>query len=88
MNVVFCVDYITLAMNGHGRGTPLGTCLVLLQCVSCVVSFAARVTANAFCVLFLISLHMLCMGMDEARALVRALCNSSVSPVSLPLLHA
>ena len=28
------------------------------------------------------------MGMDEARALVRALCNSSVSPVLSPLLHA
>ena len=26
--------------------------------------------------------------MDEARALVRALCNSSVSPVPWPLLHA
>ena len=38
--------------------------------------------------LFLISLHLLCMGMDEARALVRALCSCNVSPVSSPLLHA
>ena len=30
----------------------------------------------------------LCTGMDEAHALVWALCNSIVSPVSLPLLHA
>ena len=28
------------------------------------------------------------MGMDEARALVRAYCNCSVSPVSPPQLHA
>ena len=28
------------------------------------------------------------MGMDEADALVRALCNSSVSPMPWPLLHA
>ena len=37
--------------------------------------------------LFLISLHLLRMGMDEARALVRALCSCSVSPVLWPLLH-
>ena len=28
------------------------------------------------------------MGMDEARALVHALCSCNVSPVSSPLLHA
>ena len=66
----------------------LGTCLVQLQCVSCVVASAACVNANKCCVLFFISLHLLCTGMDEARALVRALCSSSVSPVSSPLLHA
>ena len=33
--------------------------------------------------LFFISLHLLCTGMDEARALVRALCKSSVSRVSI-----
>ena len=37
--------------------------------------------------LFLISLHLLCTAMDEARALVRALCSYSVSPVSPPQLH-
>ena len=84
----FVVDYIMPAMNGHGRGTPLGTYLVLLQCVSCVVAFATCVTANKCCVLFLISLHLLCTGMGEAHALVHALCSWSVSPMSLPLLHA
>ena len=38
--------------------------------------------------LFLISLHLLCMGMDEARALIRALCSCNVSPILSPLLHA
>ena len=38
--------------------------------------------------LFLISLHLLCTGMDEAGALVRALCNYSVASVAWPLLHA
>ena len=70
-------------MHGHRRGTCLGTCLVEQQCVSCVVTFAACVAANKCCVLFLISLHLLCTGMDEARALVRALWNSSVSRVSI-----
>ena len=45
-------------------------------------------TAKKCSVLFLISLHLLCMGMDEACALVHALCSCSVSSVSLPLLHA
>ena len=84
----FVVDYITLAVNGHGRGTRLGTCLVQQQCVSCVVASIACMTAKKCSVLFLISLHLLCTGMDEARALVRALCSCSVSPVSSPLLHA
>ena len=70
-------------MHRHGRGTRLGTCLVQLQCVSCVVASAACVTANKCCVLFFISLHLLCTGIDEARALVHALCNSNVSCVSL-----
>ena len=61
----------------------LGTCLVQLQCVSCVTAFAACVAPNKYCVLFLISLQLLCMGMDEARALVHALWNSSVSRVSI-----
>ena len=84
----FVVDYIMLAVNGHGRGTRLDTCLVQQQCASYVVASAACVIANKCCVLFLISLHLLCMGMDEARALVHALCSCSVSPVSSPLLHA
>ena len=83
----FVLDFITPIVHGHGRGTRLGTCFVQQQCVSCAVVSATCVTANKCCVLFLISLHLLCMGMDEARALVRALCNSSVSPASSPLLH-
>ena len=75
-------------VHGHGRGTLLGMCLVKLQCVSCVVASAASGAPNKYCVLFLISLHLLCTGMDEARALVRALCNCSVSSVPWPLLHA
>ena len=59
-----------------------------LQCVSCVVASAACVIAKKCSVLFLISLHLLCTGMDEARALVHALCSYSVSPVSSALLHA
>ena len=81
-------DFITPVVHGHGRDMGLGTCLVLLQCVSCVIAFVACVTANKCCVLFLISLHLLCTGMDEAHALVRALCSCNVSPVLSPLLHA
>ena len=66
----------------------LGTCLVQQQCVFCAVASAACVTADKCCVLFLIALHLLCTVMDEARALVRALCNCSVSAVPWPLLHA
>ena len=70
-------------MYGHGRGTRLGTCLVQLQCVSCVVTSTACVTAEKCSVLLLIIKHRLCMGMEEARALVHALCSCSVSLVSL-----
>ena len=66
------LDFITPVVHGHGRGTRLGTCLVQLQCVSCVAASAACVAPNKCCALFLISLHLLCTGMDEARALVRA----------------
>ena len=84
----FVLDFITPIVHGLGRDTRLGTCLVQQQCVSCIVASAACVAAKKCSVLFLISLHLLCAGMDEARALVLALCNSSVSPVSSPLLHA
>ena len=66
----------------------LGMYLVQQQCVFCAVASAAHVAANKCRVFFLISLHLLCTGMDEACALVRALCNYSVSLVSPPLLHA
>ena len=83
-----CQCFNMLAVHGHGRGTRLGTCLVQQQCVSCVVVFAVCVNANKCSAIFLILLHWLCMGMDEARALVHALCNNSVSHVPWPLLHA
>ena len=54
----------------------------------CAVAFAECVNADKYSVVFLISLHWLCMGMDEARALVHALCNSNVSRMPWPLLHA
>ena len=40
-------------------------------------------TADKCCVLLMMTQCWLCTGMDEAHALVRALCNSSVSRVSL-----
>ena len=79
----FVLDFITPVVHGHGRGMRLGTCLVHVQCVSYVVASVACATADKCSVLFLISAHLLCTGMDEARASVRALCNSSVSRVSL-----
>ena len=66
------VDYITPTVNGHGRGMRLGTCLVQQQCVFYAVASVACVTANKCCVFFLISLHLLRTGMDEAPALVCA----------------
>ena len=77
------LDFITPIVHVHGRGTRLGTCLVHVQCVSCVVASAACVTADKCSVLLMMTQLRLCTGMDEARALVRALCNSSVSRVSL-----
>ena len=82
------LDFITPVVCRHGRGTHLDTCLVQLQCVSCVVASTACVTAKKCSVLFLISLHLFGTGMDEAHALVHALCSCSVSPMSSPLLHA
>ena len=80
---VFVLHFITPIVHGHGRGTRLDTCLVHIQCVSCVITSAACVTANKCCVLLMMTQSWLCTCMDEARALVRALCNSSVSCVSL-----
>ena len=79
----FVLDFIAPVVHGHGRGTRLGMCLVRLQCVSCVVASATCVMGNKCCVLFFISLHLLCTGKDEACALVRALWNSSVSRVAI-----
>ena len=87
---MFCyvLDCITLVVHGHGRGTHLDTCLVQQLCVSCAMAFVACVNVSKCSVMFLISLHWLCTGMDEARTLVHALCSSNVSRVPWPLLHA
>ena len=52
------------------------------------MTFATCVNAEKCSIMFLISVHWLCTGMDEACALVDALCSSSVSCVPWPLLHA
>ena len=52
--------------------------------VCLVWAFAACV--NIF--MFLISLHWLCTGMDEARPLVHALCSTSVACIPWLFLHA
>ena len=79
----FVLDFIALVVHGHGQGTRLGTCIVHVQCVSCVIASAACITANKCSVLLMMTQRWLCTGMDEARTLVRALCNSNVSRVSL-----
>ena len=68
----FVIDYIMPAMNGHGRGMRLGTCLVQQHFASPVPwpLLHASMLKND---LFLTSLHLLCTGMDEAHALVRCL---------------
>ena len=76
-----CERLKMLAVHGHGRGTCLCTCLVQQQCVSSAVAFAVCINADKYSVMFLISLHWLCMGMDETLALVHALCSNSVSSV-------
>ena len=87
---MFCyvLDFITLVVHGHERGTRVGTCLVQQQCISCAVAFAACVNANKCFVMFFILLHWLCTGMDEPHVSPHALCSSSVSRVLWPLLHA
>ena len=52
-----------LVVYGHGRGTRLNTCLVLEPCIVCR-EFATCVN---------VSICRVCMGMDEASDLVRAL---------------
>ena len=52
-----------LVVHGHGRGTCLSACLVYAMFV---VAFVACLTGYGFSVLYLILLHQLCMGMDDA----------------------
>ena len=84
----YVLDFVLAAVHGHGRGTRLGICLVQQQCFSCVIASAACVNAHKCCVMFLVLSRRHCTGMDEARALVHALCSSCVSCVVSPLLHA
>ena len=74
-----CERLNILIVHGHGRGTHLGRCLVY---AAFIVAFVACFNGYEFSVLYLILLHQLCMGMDDASALVRALCLSYVHPVS------
>ena len=73
------LNFVKSVVCGHGRGKRLGTCLV---CATIVVAFVACVNGCEFFVLYLVLLHQLCMGMDDASALVRALCLSCVHPMS------
>ena len=68
-----------LVVHGHGRGMRLGTWLLY---AAFVVAFVACVNAYEFFVLYLIVLHQLCMGMDDATPLIRSLCFSCVRPLS------
>ena len=76
MSFCYVLDSIKLVLHGHGRGKSLGTYLVLQLRVSGVMSLQH------------VSICWLCIGIDEARALVLVLCSNSVSPMSSPLLHA
>ena len=67
-----------LVVHRHGQDMRLGTCLVY---AAFVVAFVTCINGYEFSVLYLILLHQLCMGMDDASALVHALCLSCVHPV-------
>ena len=71
------IYFILLKSDVHrqGQGTRLGACLVNAVCV---MAFVACVNADKFSVMYLIFKIRLCMGMDEASALVRALYSSRV----------
>ena len=76
------VDYITPAVNEHGRGMCLGTRLVQQPCVFCAVASAACVTANKF-VFFLDFItpvvHGHGRGMRLGTCLVQLQCVSCVA---------
>ena len=58
-------------VHKYGRGTRLGTCLVYATYVMAVV---ACINGDQFYIIYLLLLHRLCIGMDEASALVHAYC--------------
>ena len=68
-------------MCRHGRGKCVSTCLVY---ATCAVAFVVYANGDKFSVMYLILLYPWCMGIDEARAYLCALCTPRVSR---PLLH-
>ena len=74
-----CERLNMLVLHGHARGMRLGTCLVY---VAFVMAFVACFNGYEFCILYLTLLHQLCIGMDDASALIRALCLSCAHTVS------
>ena len=72
----FVVDYITPAVNGHGRGTRLGTCLVQAVYLLCR-GLSASVSEKMIC--FLISFTPVLRGRGT-----RLYAACSVSPVLSP----
>ena len=58
-----CAPLNMLAVHRHGRGTRLDTCPVY---AACNVAFVACVNCDEISVMYLILLHQLCIGMDEA----------------------
>ena len=68
-------------MQGHGRGTRLGTCLVN---AACVVAFVARMNADKFSVMYLILLKSPVHGHGRDTRLGTCLVYARVS---WPLLH-
>ena len=77
----FVLDFITPVVHGHGRGTPLGTCLVQLQCVSCVAASAACVTVDKGSVVDFITpvVHGHGRGTRLGTCLVQLQCVSCVA---------
>ena len=67
--VSYVFNLLKSVVQGHGRGAHLGICLAH---AARVVAFAACVNGDQFSVMYLILLHRLCTGMDEASALVHA----------------
>ena len=77
----YVLDFITPVVHGHGRGMRFGTCLVQLQCVSCVVASAACMTAKTWSVFDFITpiVHGNGQGTRLGTCLVQLQCVSYVA---------